>query len=151
MVRNMDGYSESDLTLEYSKRIKTELEDLGLKVCITRDGTEDKETFGTQSVYDSNGRVNIVGDSKAKYVFSIHLNSITKANSESGVEVYAPPRINLRFAKSFANNIVKYAGTNYSTLKATYKKDEGVYVRTFKDWEIEESTNEAIEARIFPI
>lgn len=54
------GYSESDLTLEYSKKVKTELEKLGLKVKITRDGTEDEETFGTQTVYDRNGRVNVV-------------------------------------------------------------------------------------------
>lgn len=54
------GYLESDLTLEYSKKVKVELEKLGLKVKITRDGTEDKETFGTQTVYDRNGRVNVV-------------------------------------------------------------------------------------------
>lgn len=138
------GYKESDLTLEYSKKIKKELENLGLKVKITRDGTEDKEAFGTQTVYDKNGRVNIVGDSKAKYVFSIHLNSIKDPNSQSGVEIYVPAKTDLKNAKTFADNIVKYAKTNYSTLEATYRKIDGVYARTFKDWEIEESINDAI-------
>lgn len=141
-----NGYSESDLTIEYAKKVKTELEKLGLKVKITRDGTEDEENFGTQTVYDKNGRVNIVGRSKAKYVLSIHLNSITEPNSESGVEIYAPSKADLRIARAFASNIVKYANTNYSTLEATYKKHEGVYVRTFKDWEIEDSNKEAEKA-----
>lgn len=88
------------------------------------------------------------GLSKAKYVFSIHLNSITEPNSESGVEIYVPPKTDLKYAKLFAENIVKYANTNYSTLEATYRVGNGIYARTFRDWEIEESNNEALEARI---
>ena len=84
------------------------------------------------------------GLSKAKYVFSIHLNSITEANSQSGVEIYIPPKTDLTFAKLFAENIVKCANTSYSTLDVTYKEAEGVYARTFKDWEIEQSGMEAI-------
>lgn len=137
------GYKESDLTLEYAKRVKRELEALGLKVKITRDGTENEETFGVYTVYDKDGRVNIVGDSKAKYVFSIHLNSIQKANSQSGVEIYAPTRTNLKLARAFARNIVKYANTTYSDLEATYRKEDGIYVRTFKDWEIEDAIADA--------
>lgn len=138
-----NGYYEANLTLEYANMIKKELEKLGLKVQITRDGTEDKETFGVYSVYDENGRVNIVGKSKAKYVFSVHLNSIEISNSQSGVEIYAPTKINLKFAKSFADNIVKYANTTYSDLDANYEIEKGVYVRTFKDWEIEDSNEDA--------
>lgn len=54
------GYEEADLTIEYAKKVKKELEKLRLKVKITRDGTEDKENFGTQTVYDEKGRVNVV-------------------------------------------------------------------------------------------
>ena len=138
-----NGYHEADLTLEYANMIKKELEKLGLKVGITRDGTENKETFGVYSVYDEDGRVNVVGKSKAKYVFSIHLNSIEIPNSQSGVEIYAPTKIDLGFAKSFADNIVRYANTTYSDLDANYEMAQGVYVRTFKDWEIEDSENDA--------
>lgn len=60
------GYEEADLTIEYAKKVKKELEKLGLKVQITRDGTEDEETFGTQMVYDEKGRVNIVRRLKSK-------------------------------------------------------------------------------------
>ncbi len=137
------GYREADLTLEYSQKVKEELEKLGLKVLITRTGNENEETFGTHSVYDEDGRVNLVGKSKAKYVISIHLNSITEENSESGVEVYTAPNIDFKIAKTFSKNIVEYAKTNYSTLTATYGKMDGVYARTFKDWEIEDSINDA--------
>jgi len=54
------------------------------------------------------GRVNVVGDSKAKYVFSIHLNSIDVPNSQKGVEIYTPTRMDLGIAKAFAKNIVNY-------------------------------------------
>lgn len=49
----------------------------------------------------------------------------------------------LSLAKEFAANIVKYGKTAYSDLDANYKVSDGVYVRTFKDWEIEESVTEA--------
>ncbi len=90
----------------------------------------------------------LCGDSKAKYVISIHLNSISKANSQSGVEIYAPAKMNLKIAKAFAKNIVEYANTKYSDLKAVYKEAEGVYVRTFDDREIEIGMQEAKNGRI---
>jgi len=64
----------------------------------------------------------LFGDAKAKYVFSIHLNSIKDSNSLSGVEIYAPPKVELNLAKAFADNIVKYAGATYSDLQIIYKK-----------------------------
>ncbi len=90
----------------------------------------------------------LYGDSKAKYVISIHLNSIAKENSQSGVEIYAPAKMNLSLAKLFAKNIVKYANTKYSDLKAVYKEADGVYVRTFDDEEIEVGMQEAKDGRI---
>ncbi|MCI9274915.1 MAG: hypothetical protein HFJ24_02530 [Clostridia bacterium] len=90
------------------------------------------------------------GDAKAKYVFSIHLNSIKDSNSLSGVEIYAPPKVELNLAKAFADNIVKYAKTQYSNLEVTYKQKEGVYVRTFRAWEIEENISEAEAAGYEP-
>lgn len=136
------GYREATLTLKIANAIKEELENLGLKVRITRDGTEGND-YGVYSVYDTDGRVNLVGKSRAKYVFSIHLNSVEQPNSLTGVEVYAPTRINLDFAKAFAENIVKTANTRYSNLDVYYKKAEGVYVRTFTENNIENSAKDA--------
>ncbi len=150
MEQRTGKYNESELTLKYAEKVKSELEKLGLKVGMTRDGTEDKETYGVYTVYNGNGRVNIVGDSKAKYVFSIHLNSINERNSISGVEVYTVPKLNLKIAEAFAANIVKYGNTTYSNLDATYMKAKGVYVRTFKGWEIEDAVNDARKGNYAP-
>lgn len=84
------------------------------------------------------------GKSKAKYVFSIHLNSIEQANTQRGVEIYAPTRVNLDFAKSFADNIVKGANTRYSTIDVPYRTNvEGVFVRTFRESELVKSAEDA--------
>lgn len=135
-------YNEADLALEIAENVKEELEELGLKVLITRDGTEGDE-FNVYSVYDEDGRVNVTGASKAKYVFSIHLNSIEEDNSQSGVEIYAPSKANLDFAKSLADNIVEYADTKYSGLLVDYKKADGVYVRVLEEEDIAEATANA--------
>ena len=137
-----NGYREANIALKYGIKIKSELEKLGLKVKITRDGREGNE-YGVYTVYNKDGRVNVTGASKAKYVFSIHLNSIEKPNSEKGVEIYAPTKANLDFAKSLADNIVKYGKTSYSKLAPNYRVANGVYVRKFTEEEIEKSKQEA--------
>lgn len=136
------GYQEADLTLKIAKVVTEELRKLGLKVKMTRDGTEGDE-YSVYTIYDKDGRVNVVGDSKAKYVFSIHLNSVEQANSQSGVEIYAPTKINLKYARAFAENIVKSANTRYSKLDVNYRKEDGIYVRTFTEKGIEDSAKEA--------
>ena len=144
------GYNESDLVMKFSLKIKEELEKLGLKVRLTRDGTEGNE-FSGRNIYNKDGRVNITGDSKAKYVFSIHLNSCEIPDSHSGVEIYAPPKANLTFAKSLADNIVTYGKTDYSTNSfVNYKVDDGIYVRTFSESVIEHTNKEAIEGGYEP-
>lgn len=140
--RRQIGYREADLALRFAIKAKRELEASGLKVKITRDGTEGDE-YNVYTVYDKNGRVNVTGASKAKYVFSIHLNSIEIPNSQRGVEIYAPTRINLDLARAFADNIVKYGKTSYSELAPNYRAEKGIYVRTFTEEAIEESRKEA--------
>lgn len=138
-------YNEADLTIKYALELKEKLEKLGLKVQITRDGTEEKgpnSNFNIYSIYDENGRVNIVGKSKAKYMLSIHLNSRETKVEEGGLEIYAPSNADLSFAKSLAQNIVQKSETKYSPLN-THKKVNGVYVRTFTEDEIKESNEQA--------
>lgn len=133
-------YKESDLALKYSMELKKELENIGLKVLITRDGTEDtsqNSKFNVYSVYDKDGRVNLVGKSKAKYNLSIHLNSLD-TNVLNGTEIYAPSNASLDIAKSLADNIVSIANTNYST-RDIDKVLDGVYVRNYTENEIKES------------
>ena len=138
-------YNEADLTIKYALELKEKLEKLGLKVQITRDGTEDKNKeskFNVYSVYDEDGRVNIVGKSKAKYMLSIHFNSRSTEVKEGGLEIYSPAKADLTFAQKLAKNIIETTKTKYSPLN-TYKVENGVYVRTFKEEEIEEAKKQA--------
>ena len=127
---------EADIVLEYAVKLKSELEKIGLKVFLTRDGTEDKKEKMAYTMYDENGRVNEANKSKAKYSLSLHLNSNSEDISNGGVEIYAPSKSDLTFAKSLADNIVSIANTSYSNVPE-YKKDEGVYVENFTKLAIE--------------
>lgn len=137
-------YKEAEIAMKHSLELKQALENLGLKVLLTRDGTEDtseNSKFSVYSVYDFGGRVNMVGRAKVKYNLSIHINSL-ETNTLSGTEIYAPSKSSLNLAQSFADNIVTVANTTYST-RETDKVSKGVYVRTFTESEIEESANSA--------
>lgn len=148
----MNGkYKEAEFAMKYSLALKKSLEELGLKVMLTRDGTEDTSEdskFSVYSVYDKDGRVNLVGKSKAKYNLSIHLNSLD-IKTINGTEIYAPNNANLDIAQAFADNIVKMANTTYST-RSIDKVSNGVYVRTYTDEEIQKSNESAKKAGYEP-
>ena len=130
------GYKESNIVLEYSLKLKEALEKQGLKVALTRNEDVLTEEYG------ENGRAVLPNKVKSKYTFSIHLNSFTKVRS--GVEVYAPSKSDLSFAKLLAKNIVEYANTEYSANEID-KVYDGVYVRTFSKKDIEDSNKSAKE------
>lgn len=145
------SYKEAEIAMKHSAQLKENLENIGLKVILTRDGTEDTSktsNFNVYSVYDFGGRVNIVGRAKVKYNFSIHVNSLD-TNTLNGTEIYAPSKSSLDFAQSMADNIVNIADTTYST-RDTDKVSDGVYVRTFTEGEINESTKNAINKGFLP-
>ncbi len=125
-----NGKNESDIVLDCAKILKQKLETNGYKVLLTRTSNE----ISTDT-YSSKGRVNIANTSNAKLLISLHMNNTSKLFSKGGVEIYAPGKCNLEFAKLLADNIVNTAKTTYSTLKL-YKKDEGVYVHNYSSLEI---------------
>lgn len=128
-------YYESKIVLDYALELKEMLEKQGLKVALTRSEDIKIEEYG------ENGRAVIPNKVKSKYTFSIHLNS-TATETRTGVEVYAPNRADLSFAKLLAKNIVENANTNYSQNEVD-KVCNGVYVRTFTKEEIEQSNKDA--------
>ena len=129
------GYYESKIVLDYALELKEMLEKQGLKVALTRSKDIKVEEYGEK------GRAVIPNKVKSKYTFSIHLNS-TASEVRNGVEVYAPNRADLSFAKLLAKNIVENANTNYSQNEVD-KIYNGVYVRTFTKEEIEQSKKDA--------
>ena len=130
-----DGYYESNIVLDCAFKLKSKLEDLGLKVLLTRNGSEGETQDMVYNIYDDDGRVTISNESNAKILLSLHMNSNSQNVKEGGVEVYAPGICDLTFAKSLADNIVKSANTSYSKLNI-YKKFDGVYVHNFNNAEI---------------
>lgn len=120
-------YTEADIALNYAKDLKEKLEELGLKVKLTRDD-ENSSSFNYINMYDENGRITIACKSKAKYMISFHVNN---GNSNlTGLEIYAPTRSNLDFAKLMANKIIESGANTYSNNTA-FKEKEGVYVWNF--------------------
>ena len=140
-------YNEADIVLDCSNILKAQLEEMGYKVFVTRDETMGKDVDTTLNMYDDDGRVNIANNTHAKILISLHIDKSAKSNS--GVEIYAPCLSNLNFAKSMADNIVKYANTSYSS-SDLYKEDDGVYVRNYRTWDILEQKNAAIRNKYEP-
>lgn len=132
------GYYESIITLDYSLLLKEELEKLGLKVKLVRDSDVKVDSYG------DNGRAVIPNTVKAKYVFSIHLNSNAETMKKGGVEIYAPSKMNLNFAKLLADNIVNIAKTTYSP-NNIHKVENGIYVRNYTDEDIKEAAEYALQ------
>jgi len=134
-----NGYTEADIALDYAKDLKLKLEELGLKVKLTRDD-ENTESFNTTNMYNDNGRITIACESRAKYMISFHVNN--GVDGLSGLEIYAPTRSNLDFAKLMANKIVETGANSYSN-NSGYRKADGVFVWNFTKAVIKQFENTA--------
>lgn len=130
------NYYESNLALSYSLKLEKKLKKLGLKVKLTRD------TDVTVDSYGDLGRAVIPNKVKAKYLFSIHLNSTPYKMKNGGVEVYAPSNIDYGFARNLAYNIVNVTGSNYSN-NTNDKIEDGIYVKYLSREDIASSVENA--------
>ena len=81
--------------------LKEELEDMGLKVHITRDEDIYLNSYGV------GGRALLANDNHAKYSFSIHFNSGYGIMKSGGVEVYTPNDIDYTLAKEFIDEDIQ--------------------------------------------
>ena len=142
-----NGNSETDFTLTLAKKLKQKFDSYGLKVKLTRDDNTltDDDLLPT---YGPGGRVTTVNESRAKYAFSFHLNS-GYSNDLNGIEVYTANNIDYTLARSIAANVVAEAGTNYSD-NNSYKQENGVYTRTFKQSEIDSFAKELKDKGLNP-
>ena len=138
---NNKNYNESDLTLKISLLLKEELENLGLKVKLTRE----EDTFLDN--YGEEGRAVIPNEVSSKYSISIHLNSFDGTMNYGGVEVYTPNDINYDLANRLANNISEIVGFSR---KYTDKIDKGVYYTYFTKKDIQESKEEMLDNNLEP-
>lgn len=75
-----DGTVEKDLNLKIALKVKELLEKKNIKVILTRDSDKDlcdgeKETIKSRKVQDINKRIDIINNSNANLLVSIHMNS----------------------------------------------------------------------------
>ena len=133
-------YNEAEIVLNYANSIKQKLEALGYKVYLSRNGSESPDDDLTD-IYAENGRINKIQESHSKLLLSLNINDTY--SKTGGLEIYAPTKCDLSFPKKMADTIVKTAKTSYSSAKL-FKKDEGVYVRNFTEFDILSFKNSAI-------
>ncbi len=138
------GYNEADITIDYARSLKEALEEKGLKVYLSRNGSETGDEMGSFAAYSENGRINGACASRAKFCLSVHLNSTANENPTGGVEIYCPSNSDLTFAKNLADSLVKNVGIPYSQ-HGYNRVENGVYVRTFTPADIADSEQYAKE------
>ena len=134
-------YNESEITLNISLKLKKHLEDLGLKVKITRDRDIDLDNYG------DNGRSVIPNKTKSKYSISIHVNSLDGKMTYGGVEVYTPNDIDYTLSKLFADNISEIVGYSKKGIGKLY---DGVYYTYFTKEDIKNAKEEMISKNYEP-
>ena len=130
------NHFESNYTYEYAIALKDKLESKGYKVKLTREKNDGIKTYGKHS------RTAIPYEAHAKLVISIHFNSSEAYISQTGFEVYALDNSNLSLAYDITKNMDKYTSLTYSTNKA-YLKDNGVYLKYFRQSDIDYMNNQA--------
>lgn len=131
-----NGHYESYINLDYAKNLKNKLENLGLKVKLTREKDDWIDTYG------KNGRVSVPYQTKAKLMLSIHMNSSIYNVGRGGVEIYVPNKIDTSFAENVAKNIVGFTSSDYSK-NVSSKIASGVYLRTLSKKDLENMKKEA--------
>lgn len=132
---------ESDYTLMIAEKLKTKLEDAGLKVKLTRE----KDSLTKNEMleeYGQGGRAVISHEVYAKYTFSIHINS-NSAGYVRGLEIYLPANINYDFASNIVENILNNTGSTISSNKINRVK-EALYSKNFTASDIENDKNKKI-------
>lgn len=130
------NYQEKDFNLLYAKMLVSELENLGLKVKLTR------ENDVLPAFYGTNSRTGIPYECNAKLMLSIHLNSSLFYVGEGGVEIYMANGSSPTFPKMLADNIISNTTTRYSP-NTSFKVMEGVYMRTYSQSDLDSVLKDA--------
>lgn len=126
------NYSEADLMLKCGLELKKQLEALSLKVFISRNGSESHSEDTTTSMYDENGRINILNKSNAKLLLSLHMEDSAYSKNNEGISVYVPSNCTLDLASSLAKNIVETANSIYSPSLSFKKAERCIYKKLYK-------------------
>jgi N-acetylmuramoyl-L-alanine amidase len=127
-------YHEADFNLKYALLLKEELENMGLKVKLTRESDISPKTYGY------NSRIGIPYEAKAKLMLSLHQNSGDRY--ANGVEIYMAYGDNPYMAKALADNIATRTSCGYSA-NTINRVSNGTYLRVFTQSDINASAKKA--------
>lgn len=124
---------ETDYTLVLANLLKSDLENLGYKVALTRNDDIFIEKYG------SDGRISRAYKSKAKLLISLHLNSTSV--SFDGFELYTSTNLNLKLARNIVTNIDNVNELDISN-NSSFRIEPGIYTRTFTSSNIRDINKE---------
>ena len=141
------GYKETDFNMDIAIKVKDKLEDYGFKVKLTHNKGQLKSDDRLEE-YGKGGRAVISSEVKAKYLFSLHLNS-SSSSKVNGLEVYTAKNINYDFAKMLVKNITSLTGVGYSGNK-TNKIDNSIYSRNFTKSEVDRTIKNYKDEGLIP-
>ena len=136
-------YKESTINLEYGLMLKEALEDIGLKVKMTR------EENINPGFYGKNTRTGIPYEAHAKLMLSLHLNSTNTYIKTPGIEVYTAYGDDYTFASTIAKNIITETKTDYSN-NPLNRVSDGVYMRVYSKDDINTSHKKAKKGNYEP-
>lgn len=127
---------EAPINLTISKKVKEELEKVGFKVKLTRDGNYNPGHRSGSDPYGLGGRVGIPFEAKAKYMISIHVNYDDDTAKKRGLELYMANESKFDLARQLVDNIIDNTSMITSN-NMMYRKEKGIYVRTLLSEDIE--------------
>jgi len=118
---------EKDVNLKISLALKKELENLGAKVILTREGDYD---LGTPSASrrkksDFDHRISIVNKSKADYFVSIHLNYLSDS-SYFGPQVFYNSKLEVN--QTIANQVQNFLNSKLGTHRESKRLSHSIYM-----------------------
>lgn len=142
-----NGTYEADLAMKIALDLQKKFQKNGFTVKLTY---EDGQLSKNEKLndYGLHGRAVIPFEVKAKYLFSIHLNS-NVSSKVHGIELYTPQNINYDFVKSLVSNITTDKNIVCSTNRIN-KVFDGIYTRTFNQNDIESSKKGFIDKGMKP-
>lgn len=113
------GVDEAKINLSITKKLKSELQQLGMKVILTREGNRDlaNKSKGSRKRADMKKRVSIINEEKVDLFISIHMNSYADT-SVKGPQVFYNKKDEDAFR--FAKNIQKEV-SNFSEIEKNVK------------------------------
>lgn len=119
----LNGTLEKDINLAITLKLREILESRGARVILTRDGDSgifdtSAETIREKKVSDMHNRLDIINNSDADMMISIHMNSFTNHRS-SGLHVFydAKHPAAEMFASAIQDRISKLTGAKSHTVK----------------------------------